>query len=322
MPSPGLDRREPTGDPRGLVLMLHGGAKTGLNEVGGRSASFRRTSAMRNAHRQAAARSGSLAVAAALRCPRLERRRRPRALTRPRRTLGPRPGRGRAPRRTRRPARPLDGRPHRCPRRRPPQRGRVSSRLAPWLEPQDPVDTLDGRHLIAGHGSRDKITSAQDDEGVRRPRQPDRRLGEVRRHGPPRPLHAAQARRVEPLRRCAAPSRSSTWPFPPRPTRNAWTATTVDAGNDFSLPPRAAPATMAGARVPVLVGLLFGLTGLGSSSAAIVLPVHGLRPRREHRHRRVGDQPLRADARGRDGRLRPGLRPRRASACRCSSGSA
>src|SRR3954469_21915974 len=49
MPSPGLDRREPTGDPRGLVLMLHGGAKSGLNEVGARSASFRRTSAMRNA---------------------------------------------------------------------------------------------------------------------------------------------------------------------------------------------------------------------------------------------------------------------------------
>lgn len=36
-----------------------------------------------------------------------------------------------------------------------------------------------------------------------------------------------------------------------------------------------APATTAGARVPLLVGLLFGLTGLGSSSAAIVLPVLG-----------------------------------------------
>jgi MFS family permease len=36
-----------------------------------------------------------------------------------------------------------------------------------------------------------------------------------------------------------------------------------------------APAHTAGARVPVLVGLLFGLTGLGSSSAAIVLPVLG-----------------------------------------------
>ena len=33
--------------------------------------------------------------------------------------------------------------------------------LAPWLEPSDPVDTLAGKHLVAGHGSRDKITSAR-----------------------------------------------------------------------------------------------------------------------------------------------------------------
>src|SRR5689334_20560868 len=49
MPSPGLDRRNPSGTPRGVVLMLHGGAKSGLDEVGGCSASFRRTTAMRNA---------------------------------------------------------------------------------------------------------------------------------------------------------------------------------------------------------------------------------------------------------------------------------
>src|ERR1700710_2897476 len=49
MPSPGLDRRDPAGPPRGIVLMLHGGAKAGLNPVGSRSASLRRTSAMRNA---------------------------------------------------------------------------------------------------------------------------------------------------------------------------------------------------------------------------------------------------------------------------------
>ena len=52
MPSPGLDRRDPAGTPRAVVLMLHGGAKAGLDEVGGRSASFRRTSAMRNALEQ------------------------------------------------------------------------------------------------------------------------------------------------------------------------------------------------------------------------------------------------------------------------------
>ena len=33
--------------------------------------------------------------------------------------------------------------------------------LAPWFERSDPVRTLAGRHLIAGHGSRDRITSAR-----------------------------------------------------------------------------------------------------------------------------------------------------------------
>jgi len=31
--------------------------------------------------------------------------------------------------------------------------------LAPWLPPGDPVDTLAGKHLVAAHGSRDRITS-------------------------------------------------------------------------------------------------------------------------------------------------------------------
>ena len=33
--------------------------------------------------------------------------------------------------------------------------------LAPWLEPGDPVTALTDRHLVAGHGSRDRITSAK-----------------------------------------------------------------------------------------------------------------------------------------------------------------
>jgi pimeloyl-ACP methyl ester carboxylesterase len=33
--------------------------------------------------------------------------------------------------------------------------------LAPWFEPSDPVDALTGRHLVAGHGRRDRITSAR-----------------------------------------------------------------------------------------------------------------------------------------------------------------
>jgi alpha-beta hydrolase superfamily lysophospholipase len=31
--------------------------------------------------------------------------------------------------------------------------------LAPWLPPDDPIDALTGRHLVAVHGSRDRITS-------------------------------------------------------------------------------------------------------------------------------------------------------------------
>jgi pimeloyl-ACP methyl ester carboxylesterase len=33
--------------------------------------------------------------------------------------------------------------------------------LAPWFEPGDPVQALRGRHLVAGHGSRDRITSGR-----------------------------------------------------------------------------------------------------------------------------------------------------------------
>ena len=33
--------------------------------------------------------------------------------------------------------------------------------LAPWLPPDDPVATLAGKHLVAAHGSRDRITSAR-----------------------------------------------------------------------------------------------------------------------------------------------------------------
>jgi len=46
MPTPALMRRDPSGDTRGIVLMLHGGAKTGTNPVTGRSLSLRRTTAM------------------------------------------------------------------------------------------------------------------------------------------------------------------------------------------------------------------------------------------------------------------------------------
>jgi pimeloyl-ACP methyl ester carboxylesterase len=33
--------------------------------------------------------------------------------------------------------------------------------LAPWLGPRDPVATLRGRHLLAAHGRKDRVTSAE-----------------------------------------------------------------------------------------------------------------------------------------------------------------
>ena len=208
MPSPGLERRDPAGQPRAIVLMLHGGAKAGLDPVGGRSASFRRTSAMRNALQHAGPRRGPLAVAAAVRRARLERRRRARALAGPGRALGPGPGGGRAPRRAGGPARPLDGSPHRGPRRRPPtrRRSRRAGAVARAVRPGATRST--GKHLVAGHGSRDRITSARMTrsyvERAGRVAASARfvdmgRLGHYMLHKP---------RRVEPLRAARARSRS------------------------------------------------------------------------------------------------------------------
>ena len=72
--------------------------------------------------------------------------------------------------------------------------------LAPWLERSDPVRTLAGRHLVAAHGRRDRITSARDDQGVRRPGARRRRLGGVRRHRPAGHYMLRRAGRLEPVR--------------------------------------------------------------------------------------------------------------------------
>ena len=85
-------------------------------------------------------------------------------------------------------------------------------------------------------------------------------------------------------------------------------------------------------RVSLLVGVLFGLTGLGSSSAAIALPVMASDFGVSTGVECVGDQPVRPDARGRHGCLRADLRPRRGTPAtrrrrrpddrRCAGGSA
>ncbi len=161
MPSPGLTRVDPVlHQTRGIVLMLHGGAKTGLKPVGGRSASLRRTTSMRDV---------------------LE----PRVLSQGmslwllrfgvrgwNEGVGPEPSPvpdarwalDRAA--VERPGVPVVLLGHSMGARtavhvadHPNVVGVVG--LAPWLEPSDPVSTLAGRHLVAGHGSRDKITSAR-----------------------------------------------------------------------------------------------------------------------------------------------------------------
>jgi len=160
MPSPGLDRREPTDDPRGLVLMLHGGAKSGLNEVGARSASFRRTSAMRNAisRRILGADLSLWLLRFGVRGWNYGSGPEPSPVPDARWALDQAAAAH--------PGVPVVLLGHSMGARtavyvadHPAVVGVVA--MAPWLEPQDPVDTLDGRHLIAGHGSRDKITSAR-----------------------------------------------------------------------------------------------------------------------------------------------------------------
>ena len=102
--------------------------------------------------------------------------------------------------------------------------------LAPWLERSDPVRKLAGKHLIAGHGRRDRITSARHDPGVRRPGAWHRGLGGVRRPRSVGSLHAPADRRLEPVRpavdthRVRSHSRS----------RNDSAPRMVDAGNVFN----------------------------------------------------------------------------------------
>jgi pimeloyl-ACP methyl ester carboxylesterase len=160
MPSPRLTRRDPARPTRGIVLMLHGGAKTGTKAVGGRSASLRRTTAMRDALE-----------------PRLLGEGMPLWLLRFgvrgwNAGVGPEPSPVPDARwaldqvAAEHPDTPvvllghsMGGRTAVHVADHPSVVGVVA--LAPWLEASDPVRRLAGRHLIAGHGSRDKITSAR-----------------------------------------------------------------------------------------------------------------------------------------------------------------
>lgn len=160
MPLPELTRREPAPQTRGIVLMLHGGAKAGSKPVGGRSASLRRTTAMRDVLEPRVLGEGmSLWL---LRF----------GVRGWNAGVGPQPSpvpdaRWALDRAAEEhPGVPvvllghsMGGRTAVHVADHPNVVGVVG--LAPWLEPSDPVSTLTGRHLVAGHGSRDKITSAR-----------------------------------------------------------------------------------------------------------------------------------------------------------------
>lgn len=160
MPSPALTRTDPMRETRGIVLMLHGGAKTGWKPVDGRSASLRRTTAMRDVLEPRLLGQGlSLwLLRFGVRGWNAGVHAEPSPVPDARWALD-------------RAAEEHPGTPvvllgHSMGARtavhvadHPSVVGVVG--LAPWWEPADPVHTLAGRHLVAGHGSRDRITSAR-----------------------------------------------------------------------------------------------------------------------------------------------------------------
>jgi hypothetical protein len=153
---PTLTRLDPAAAPRGVVLMLHGGKDRSRQSVDARSASWQRSAAMQRAitpraHRTEVAtwllrfrrrgwNGGSSPVADARW-----------ALAQVRAAHGEVPVVLLAPSRGARTAGHAADDPAVV--------GVVA--LAPWLPPGEPVTALSGRHLVAAHGTRDRITSAR-----------------------------------------------------------------------------------------------------------------------------------------------------------------
>jgi predicted esterase len=161
MPSPALTRRDPPGGTRGIVLMLHGGAKTGLNPVTSRSLSLRRTTAMADVLSPHLLGKGlsvwllRFGVRGWNADPGIE-------LGEPSPVPDARWALDSAA--EEQPGVPVVLLGHSMGGRTAVHVADHASvagvvAMAPWLERSDPVRRLAGRHLVAGHGRRDRITS-------------------------------------------------------------------------------------------------------------------------------------------------------------------
>jgi len=146
--------------PRGLVLMLHGGAERGLSDIDQRSLAYRRTRWMFESIRS---RLTDQEVGVALLRFRVKGWNAGRAKT-PSPVIDAREALARL--REEYAGVPLvllghsmGGRTAAWVADEPGVVGVVG--LAPWLPPDDPVAAVTGKHVVAAHGSRDRITSAR-----------------------------------------------------------------------------------------------------------------------------------------------------------------
>lgn len=154
MSEPILSRYDAPGDPRALILMLHGGTQRSIEPVGGRSASWQRSLFMQRAIAPAAERD-QVSVW-------LLRYRERGWNGGPDRIADARWALDRA--RAAHPGLPITLLGHSMGARvavhvadDPQVRGVVA--LAPWLPASESVAALTDRHLLAAHGRRDRITS-------------------------------------------------------------------------------------------------------------------------------------------------------------------